>query len=72
MYNKAPEVNDMQEHTGKNDAVESVFPDTADMGVRFKEAILDLEKGFKPKPVCRIDFWGYESEAIRKIARELK
>ena len=71
---KVSEVNGVQEHTGKNDAVESVSSDTADMGVML-DALLDRTKfkGFRKetKPVSRTGFWGYESEVIRKIAREL-
>ena len=71
---KVPEVNGVQEHTDKNDAVESVSHDTVDkveMIEYFSSSHKKFFEGFrkKTKPVGIGDI-GLED--IRKIARKLK
>lgn len=78
--NKVAGVNDVQEQcTDKSANVESVSPATVDKGEMieyFSSSHKKFFEGFrkKTKPVSRIgriDFWGEEAKAIRKIASEM-
>lgn len=74
MDKKVAGVNDVQEQcTDKNDAVESVSPDTVDMGEMseyFSSSHKKLFGGFR-KESKPVGIGGLGSEAIRKIASEM-